>query len=266
MTIVVNNPQTWVQGASYVGFENLCLDNPLVASREDAGYPVSNAAGWTVVDKYRVTHTDTVYLTLSLPAARQVNSFGIYKHNLSDLGLNVALEYATNAAGPWTELIPASSVVDNATIYRVSATGALAKYWRVVISGHAGASLTAIIGSLFIGESLRLFGGPEGGFIAPDQAINDVYVNSKSDGGDFLGRSVIAKAGKGGHKMSAVDSDWVRENWEPFRKAANKHPFFYSWDAVNYPQEVGFCEVERMSQPRYNAPRQQTLDLKFVVK
>ena len=267
MGIVVNqNPGTWVQGSSYIGYDNLFLrEGAVVAESEsDAGFPGSNATSWlTTGGGWQTTGSGDKTLTATLPSAENINSYGVYKHNFGTLGLTVKLQTSSDGS-TWVDLTGSEiSPADDDAIYFVATASVSAKFLRLHIAG-LGVSETLILGNAFASESLRVFSPPETGFIPVPLALDNKYLNNRSEGGDFMGRTFIRKGSKTAFTISVANDDWVRDNWFPFMEAAELHPFYHSWDTVNHPGEVGFCFTDgKIQKPKYMTSRYMSFGIKF---
>jgi hypothetical protein len=269
MSIVTSPSADWVQGSSYIGYDSFFLQTGVVvvASKEDVGFTALNGVSWPVYSGgWQATAVDTSDITLAvtLPAAATGNSYAVHKHNLFDLGASVKLQYSSDGVA-WTDLTGSSVTPgNNRTIFFVG-TEISQKFWRIVISGLVASDVLKI-GHAFIGNSLRLFSGPETGFSPPNIALQNEFISSRSDGGDFLGRSLVRKGSEGMFTITSVLASWVRANWIPFMEAAEKHPFYHAWDTSTFPAEVGYCYVEKViDTPRYTSQLHMTVTLKYKV-
>jgi len=265
MAIVVNQGGGWVQGSSYLGYDSLYLQDgaAVAASSEDSGFPAANATSWlTSGGGWQVTGAGDKTLTTTLLAAANGNSYAIYKHNLGTLGLTVKVQYSSDGSA-WTDLTGSEKTPgDDSVIYVVAAAPVSAKYWRLHIAGMV-AGQTLVIGQAFIGESLQVFSPPEPGWIPPNLALKNEYINSRSEGGDFLGRSLVRKGSKTDFSVGLVDAGWVRTYWLPFLLAAELHPFYHAWDTASFPNEVSFSYTDKVRQPKYVSSRWMSIDLSF---
>lgn len=265
MSIVIAQSAAWQQGSAYLGYDNALLrvGAAVAASLADVGFPASNATSWLVTGGgWRATTSSAITLALTLPASESLNSYGIYKHNLGTLGATIKLQHSSDGAA-WTDLTGSEKIVaDNKAIFFVG-TSQSAKFWRLHITNTA--NVQTIIGQAFIGAALALTSGPETGFTPPNLALNNDYITSRADGGDFLGRSLIRKGSKTSFSNSLVHRDWVRTNWQTVMEAIEKTPFYYAWDSTNYPAEVAFCYIERNIQtPKYVNSLFFSLSLEFI--
>lgn len=266
MGIVISSGGTWVAGNSYIGYDSLCLRSDAVvsASSEDVGFPVENATNWlTYFGGWQTTIVGDISLTCTFLTAKAASAYGLFKHNLGDIGGTVKLQHSddgvifVDVAG--SEQTPAN----NKTIFFVFDVESH-PVWRLFFTG-VGSGETLTVGQAFIGPTLRLFGGPETGWTPPNLAFNDKFVNSRADGGDFLGRSLIRKGSKTGFNVSAVPASWVRDNWEPFLIVANEQPFYHAWNTVDFPFEVAYCFTEdNVAKPTYQSAAHLNIKLDFI--
>jgi hypothetical protein len=266
MSIVINAGGAWVAGNSHIGYDSLFLrSNAIVsASDEDAGFPIENGTNWlTYAGGWRTSVIGQNTVAVAFPGATSANSYALFKHNLGDIGGTVKLQHSddgvifTDVAG--SEKTPAN----NKCIFFVFPTEAH-PVWRLVFTGIESME-TLIVGQLFIGPTLQVFGGPETGWTPPNLAFNDQFINSRADGGDFLGRSLIRKGNKTSFNVSAVAADWIRQFWEPFLNVAQLQPFYYAWNTVAFEDEVAYCYTEdNVAKPSYQSPAHLNISLEFI--
>lgn len=266
MGIVVQTGGTWIAGNSYLGYDSLFLrtDGIVTASGEDAGFPVENATNWlTYFGGWQSSVSGQNTITVNFLTAKAASAYGLFKHNLGDIGGTVKLQHSddgvifTDVAG--SEQTPAN----NKAIFFVFPVDSH-PVWRLVFTGiNVGQTIT--VGQAFIGPTTQVFGGPETGWTPPNLAFNDKFVNSRADGGDFLGRSLIRKGSKTGFNVSAVPANWVRTFWEPFLTVAQLQPFYYAWNTVDFPFEVAYCFTEdNVAKPVYQSAAHLNIKLDFI--
>lgn len=267
MSIVINQGGNWVQGSSYIGYDNLYLRSTaaVAASSEDVGFPGSSGVSWlTSGGGWQTTGVGDKTLAVTLPTTETAQAFAIYKHNLGTLGLTIKLQESTNATTwndvPGSEQTPSN---DEAIFWVDTDPSATVRYWRLHIAGLA-AGETLKIAQAFIGPVLRVFNPPEAGWIPPNIALDDKYLNTRSEGGDFMGRTFVRKGSKTSFMNSLADEAWIRSDWLPFMKEAERHPFYHAWDTISFPFEVAYCYTDgKISKPKYVSSRFMSFDLKF---
>lgn len=269
MAIVIN--QVTGQSAFALGDANIAYDSfflrsdvTTVADSEDPGQEIENGVSWpTYGGGWQTTTTGDHEVTAGFPGTRAGNCYALHKHNLNDLGITVQLETSddgitfTPVVG--TDITPG----DNKTVFVVLDAEETHPFWRLKFTGHVSGTLR--IAQIFIGPCFQTFTGPNTGWTPPNLALNDDFITSRADGGDFLGRSLIRRGGKTGFSLSAVTQGWIREFWEPFMLAAEEHPFYYSWDSINFPGEVAYCYTDKkIDIPRYTTHLHMDLSLSFI--
>ena len=162
MSIVVNQGGNWVQGSSYIGYDNFYLrsDAVVVESAADVGFPGANAVSWlTTGGGWQVTGAGDKTLAVTLDAATNVDSYGIYKHNLGTLGLTIKLQTSTDGVA-WTDVIGSEKTPsDDTALFFVAVTPVSSRFIRLHIAGLL-AGETLILAQAFVSGSLRVFNPP----------------------------------------------------------------------------------------------------------
>lgn len=267
MGIVVQSGAGWSQGSSYLGYDSIFLRAGAVvaASAADTGFPASNATSWLITGGgWKATADPEINLTVTLLSAESVNSYAIFKHNLGTLGATIKLQHSDDGVA-WTDFAASTkNLADDKAVFFASASPVTALLWRLNIS-NLPAAATIIIGQAFISNSLLMYSPPEPGFTPPELALNNQYISSRADGGDYLGRTLIRRGSKMAFNNSIVHRDWIRDNWQDAMLAIEKTPFYYAWDSANYPTEVAYCYVDKkLDIPKYVNSAYFSLNLSFV--
>ncbi len=270
MTVYVDQTPNWVQGYSYIGYENFVHNSLHFGSSQDAGYSSLNVGTWDTYKQWRTTLNGGEFIQYVLPsAAREVNCYGVHRHNLGDDGVTSYFEHSTDGA-TWTKVSTGGDMdhtfsSDNETIFYVTETPVTDDYFRVRfdIPNEQG-NVTYRIGNIFVGNALKLFNPPAAGFTPPQLAFEDKYLTNESDGGDFLGRSLIRKAGKTGFSMRPVAESWVNSDWKSCMEAIAQTPFYFAWDTLNHKTSAAFCYTEgKVSKPKYIGSKYFQVSLAF---
>jgi len=266
VSIVVQSGPNWVQGSSFLGYDNVFLRSGAIvsATAADIGFPETNATSWLITGGgWQATADPQVILTVTLPATENLNSYGLFRHNLGTLGASVQLEYSTDGIS-WTLFTGSvKNPIDDKAIFFIG-TGVAALFWRLNIQSIPVGG-TVIIGQAFISSSLQMFSPPEPGFTPPELALNNLYITSRADGGDFLGRTLIRRGSKMSFMNSIVHKNWVRDNWQAVMASIEKTPFYYAWDSLNFSDEVAFCYVDKkIDNPSYVNSAYFNLSLNFI--
>jgi len=96
-------------------------------------------------------------------------------------------------------------------------------------------------GVVSFGASLELENGMMPGFKPPIFGNEDEYINSISDNGAFIGRSLVRYGVSFDIKQSFMEPSFIRASYIPFLEHAQAKPFFFSWDNADYNNEAAFC-------------------------
>lgn len=228
-----------------LGYVNLLEAGTVVASSENASYPVENAYDWLTSDWFRPAAGGTVTIDLTLPAPASADYFAFYGQDLWSLSGTIKLQRWNGAA--YVDCFAAIAPVSNAPVMTFF-TSASSDKWRVVIACASVFNIAAIS----FGPALELQHGMYLNWTPPLFGRETDLVNTISDGGAFLGRSVISRGIRTSLELQYAEEAWMRSTWLPFVKHAEQKPFFFAHNVVRYPEEVAFCWVEDRLTPAGN--------------
>lgn len=271
MAIVValgggGTPDLFEQGESFIAYDSFFLrdDAAVTVDSEDTGQEIDNGTSWfTYGGGWQTSNPGVHNINVSFAQTEEGQCFALHKHNLFDLGITVKLQSSQDGISFDDVAGSEQTPGDNSTFFFVAASAIAAPFWRIVLTGHTEGTLR--IAQIFIGPSFQVFQSPHTGWIPPNLALNDTFINSRSDGGDFLGRSLVRRGSKTAFTITPIPESWVRQFWLTFMLAAEEHPFYYSWDNVNFPEEVAYCYTEgKIDTPMYVTHRHFSISLKFI--
>lgn len=253
-------------GASHIAYDSFLLrdDATVTADSEDADQEIENGASWpTYGGGWQTSTIGDHTVTVGFPSTQTGQCYAVHKHNLHTLGMTVKMQNSVDDI-VWLDVAgSAQTPGDNSTLFFVADASASTPFWRLLFTGHTTGILR--IAQIFIGPCFQVWQPPAPGFTPPNIALNDDYITSRADGGDFLGRSLIRRGSKTGFSMSPVLDTFVRDVWLDFMLAAEEHPFYYSWNSQEFPGEVAYCYVDRkIDIPKYQTNRHFTVPLKFI--
>lgn len=235
MTIVIR-PGT-VSDSCRVCYENLLENGTVTASSENPDYPVLNCFDGNTADYFRPNVTGSVNIDLTLTNAASANYLAFYGQDLYKNAGSIKLQYYDGSAyvDASDTLIPS----DNSprVLFFDSKTST---QWRVVIT----CSVVFNIAVISFGTYLPLQYGMYIGWTPPLLARSTKILNNVSDGGAFLGKSIIAKGSLTSFVLQYASDGWVRSNWLPFIVHAELKPFFWVPNFATYPTEAAYCWVE----------------------
>lgn len=223
-----------VTGTTRLCYNNLLENGTVTASSEAVGFAVSNAYNWLTNDYYKPTTGGTTTIDLTLTTGAPADYFAFYGTDLGSLSGTIKLQYHNGA-----------TYVDAFTAQGVFGTEPFIKFfdsktsdkWRVVITSTG----VFAIASIAFGEYIALEHGLHVGFTEPKLARETETIGNISDGGVFLGRSIISKGFRTRMNIEFMSETFTRDKWLPFVRHAEKKPFYLAWDYDRYPNEAAFC-------------------------
>lgn len=209
----------------------------IVASSEADGFPVANIADYIPTDYFRSAASGTINIDVQMPSPVTADSFGFYNQDIFAGAGTIRLQYWTGSA--YADCFAAVTPADNTPVLKTF-TARTTDKWRIVITSGAVVNL----GIAFFGRKLDLPYGNYLNWTPPLWARNTSVLNSISDAGVFLGRSITALGIKTTLVLQYASDDYIYTSWLPFMKHAEQKPFFFQPHVEAYPGEVAFCWTE----------------------
>lgn len=244
-----------------IGYSNI-LESAISisASSEAAGYEKENCFDWLTYDFWKPTGFVSENITIDMANPVSADYWAICAHDAYTNGAQYFLRASTDNFSSSNIGIDSITPSSNGIIFRTFSSVSY-RYWRIVIFGGSAATS---IGMFSLGDRLDLPDGMQVGFIPPTLSYDDEVLNSTSQGGAFLGRSVIRQGARGRMQFDLMTPAWVRSDWQPFLEHARVKPFFLSWDPTNYPAEAAYCWSDgRIDAPYYSRPNYMTAAFDF---
>lgn len=223
-------------------YENLLVNGTVTASDEDTNNPVENLFDYRTDDFFKQGSAGITNVDLTLTGSDSANYFAFYNSDLADNSGTIKLQY-------WN----GSTYVDATSTITVTSAAPYVEFfdsktsdkWRIVITSSAPSS----VGLASFGEYLGIERGLYIGFTEPLLARETELLDNTTDGGNYIGQSLISKGVATNLNIEFASDDWVRQSWLPFVKHAETKPFWVSWDATNYATEVAYCKASNIGKP-----------------
>lgn len=227
-----------------IGYENRLRDTGVVVTTSTAdtdaeGESVLNGLTW---DFWQPTAVPGV-IAFTFPEAITADYCGIAGHTLTETGNDVELQYWDGLSpGSWVSLgsvIPGSETGNKTIMFLFDSVSSA--IWRLIVDGGTTTTMP-VLGAVSIGTSLVLERKIYGGHTPITLAKNTVIRPQISEGGQFLGRSIIREGASTTIALNNLSAPWVRSDFFPFMESARTYPFFFSWRATAaYADEVAYC-------------------------
>src|SRR5690625_2944541 len=214
-----------------IGYRSILRPDNVTASSAHPDHPAANAA---TVNTYQFWQPASLPATLTVDAgeAVEVDYLGIARHTLH--GCAVSLQSSEDGSA-WVTRIDIAPE-NKALMLLIEPT--VARYWRLRIEGSG----TPEVGVVFIGKALAMQRMIYGGHSPITLSRQTTIRPSKSDTGQFLGRTVIRRGVQTSASWRHLTADWYRQHFDPFVEYATQQqgPFFFAWRPESFPQEVAY--------------------------
>ncbi len=230
-----------------IGYENLLFGNVnITASSEQDNSPAINLAS---------PLTYNFWQPVSLPAnvefefssAKEINYCGIAAHNLTDSGCSINVQYYNGTT--WVsvgEVFPAGNRVLMFLFDTV-----FSNRWRIVVNGVSAPA----VGVVYLGKVLEVERRIYQGHTPIKLSQNTIIRPNRSEGGQFLGRSVTRQGVSTSIALKNLSSAWVRSYFQRFMDSAVDYPFFWAWRPDKFPNEVAYVWCNDDIVPTNSGPR-----------
>lgn len=228
-----------------IGWHTITRDAALTVSSERAGFPGISLKNATTYDRWS---------PVTLPAWAQwdargnvdIGYVGIASHNLR--GAVISVQYSQDAA-TWQTAISMEPSKDSALFAWWEPV--TARYWRVLIEG---ADIYRI-GVIYLGQILVMPRAVTGGHSPALLSRNTDILPSKSDTGQFLGRSIVRQGLQTRYRWESLAAQWYRDQFDPFVAASVKYPFFLVANPARWPGESMYAWTQKDIKPSYQGDR-----------
>ena len=220
---------------SRIGHKTYTRTGNASASSEQVDFPADAPLNELTYEFWRPTALPATW-TLDAGSSVAGNFIGIAAHTLGTSGNTVTIQ-GSNDNTTYTN-IDSYSATDNSPIMFLFADVSY-RYWRLTISDGAIPS----IGVVFVGTVLEMLRPCYGGLTPISLSRDSVIRPNRSEGGQWLGRSVIRSGSSMRVGYANLDNSWVRTTFKEFIEDAVIYPFFFAWRPDNYPEDVGYVWV-----------------------
>jgi hypothetical protein len=215
---------------SRIGIDNIARTGTVSASSEAAGFPAIAAANPLTYEFWKPT-AFPAWWRVDAGAAATVDYVGIAAHNLGSSRITVEVQSSTNNS-TWTTVDSHSPTSDAPIMFLFAPVSA--RYWRITVTGEA------VIGAVYIGKVLEMQRAAYAGINPIDLSRRTVIRPNRSEGGQWLGRSVIREGSFTSVGFRHLTNAWYRANFDQFVEEARSYPFFFAWRPEGYPDSVGY--------------------------
>ena len=209
-------------------YDNL-FNNAVVSLPTAQGIANSNT-----YERWRLTVANQSII-VSANSTQTINAICLGAHNLASVGATVTIATSASTSAAFIDRANITPTTNNSIMVLLTSELTVRRI-RLTVN-----IATAEIGVLYAGLALvmqrPIFGGH-----APVTLQNKVnYINSASENGQWLGRTINRRGYATSYKWQFITDEWYRLNFEPFVEKTNLYPFFIAWRPDLYANEVAYC-------------------------
>lgn len=198
--------------------------------------------------------TAEYWLASALPATWQIDLgagfamdyVGVAGHTIGSKACSLKVETSTNNVA-WTIFAAEVSPANDAAILFLDSSRTV-RYLRLTLAGLGDPARIAVV---YIGQALAMTQPVQGPYTPITMARESILKSQMTRGGQFLAQSVRRHGVRGIATIKYLAGAFVRSNVDPFVKSARQYPYFFAWNAQDFPLEVGYCWSAKDIQPRY---------------
>jgi hypothetical protein len=216
---------------SRIGIHSIGRTGTVSASSAAAGFPASAAANPLTYEFWKPTAVPG-WWRVDAGAPVTVDYVGIAAHNLATAASTVTVQ-SSDDNDTWVDVDSHTPTSDAPIMFLFAPT--TARYWRVVVTGN-----TPTVGVIYIGAVLEMQRAAFAGINPIDLTRRTTIRPNVSEGGQWLGRSVIREGSATAVSFRHLTFDWYRTNFDPFVEDARSYPFFFAWRPEGYEHSVGY--------------------------
>lgn len=215
-----------------IGYHSVLPGATLTASSSDSNHPVSLVSNYLTYDAWEATASGYQWIEIETASAEVVDYVGIACHNLNSANAPFRVQYYSDTG--WTDAMDDFMPMFNSP-FLFEFDPVISNRFRFQV---LDSNITPFVGIIFIGQIMHFERGVFVGHAPAPYSKMDTVLNSESEGGQFLGRSMISEGAGTTIDLDHLSSDYLRSTWVPFQEHAVLRPFFFTWNPVWYPYEV----------------------------
>ena len=181
------------------------------------------------------------YIKFTLPANKDVDTICIGAHNLGSGGYTITPYYRATNGGALTLFDSAKVVTTNNSIMFHVGSEVSAKVIEIYASVGTD---DAFIGYMSAGVALQMQRPFFGGHTPITDATVTKFYDSWTESGNIIGRSKRSQGQETTADFKNIDDGWYRNYFQGFKESALTLPYFFAWNLLEYPDDVGLCYTD----------------------
>lgn len=180
------------------------------------------------------------YIRFDMAATRGVDTICIGAHNAGSKDYNFIAYYRATTGGDLIQFASGVTPDTDASIMFHRSELVSAKVIEIYFNGGSDAFS---IGYISAGVALQMQRPFFNGHTPITDADVTEYYSNRTESGEIIGQKILRQGYQTSADWSNLDDTWYREYFAPFKQAAKLKPFFFAWNLLEYPDDVGLCRI-----------------------
>lgn len=193
---------------------------------------------------------NTAQMIIDLPVNQEIDTLCIGAHTLKGYGVRV--EFNADDSATFFEFAPQKSITRNESVMFHRTTSVTVSRIRLTFTG---VGLNVGAGVIYAGIALQMERPYFSGSTPSNLDAQTAFYNARTETGSFVGREIRKMDFKASPSWKNLTDSWYREFFQPFVECARALPFFYAWNLLEHPSDVGFFITSGDISPSYMGVR-----------
>ena len=206
----------------------------------------------------RWTLTDTGSITFTLASAVDMDTVSIGAHNLGFNGFAVSVEYSINLASAFLSFKATQSPSEDTAMMFHNQSTVSVRRLKITVTGTG----SVFLGSIYAGIALQMQRPFFAGHTPITLSATTSRYSSMSEGGNFIGEQIRRIGYSTSADWSNLENAWLRLYFKPFMIHARTLPYYFAWNLLEEPLDIGYCKTSEDIKPAYSGVRN-LLDVSF---
>ena len=206
----------------------------------------------------RWTLTDTGSITFTLASAVDMDTVSIGAHNLGFNGFTVSVEYSIDLVSAFLSFKATQSPSEDTAMMFHNQSTVSVRRLKIDVTGTG----SVFVGSIYSGIALQMQRPFFAGHTPITLSATTSRYSSMSEGGNFIGEQIRRIGYSTSADWSNLENAWLRLYFKPFMIHARTLPYYFAWNLLEEPLDIGYCKTSEDIKPAYSGVRN-LLDVSF---
>ena len=190
--------------------------------------------------RWSFTATGTDAIQYDMGTTFSADTICIGAHNLA--GATIEVYYDPDTAPGGFILLDTLTPTDNKPMMIHLSSAVTYGRLQINISGLSG---SRYIGYISAGIALQMQRPFFGGHTPITDGDVTRYYSNETESGEIIGQQMRSQGFQTSAEWKNIDDTWYRTYFAPFKQAAKTRPFFFAWNLLQYPDDIGFCRISQ---------------------